>query len=352
MRRLALFLFLVFSSGCASRTGTDVPGPKTALPPSPLPPAAVEEVALPLEEGSLKVAVLGDTGTGGRGQYQTAAELVEYHKKFPFTIALMLGDNMYGADTPRDYVTKFEKPYKPLLNAGVKFYAALGNHDNPNQRFYKLFNMGGEKYYSFKPQQGVRFFALDSNYLDPVQLAWLEGELAASGSDWKICFFHHPLYSSGDRHGPALEKRQALEPIFVKHAVSVVLSGHEHFYERIKPQQGIYYFTSGGAAKLRAGKNVSELTAKGFDDDYHFVLMEIVGDELYFQTISRPGRTVDSGKITRPGAQAKAEEKAELPAVPSDTGPAAPAMRLRGVLSAKAAAALHERVKAIRANWR
>jgi hypothetical protein len=312
MRRLALFLFLVVSSGCAVfRSGTEAPGPKTALPASPLPPAAIEEVALPLAEGSLKVAVLGDTGTGGKSQYQTAAELAEYHKKFPFTIALMLGDNMYGADAPRDYVAKFEKPYKPLLDAGVKFYASLGNHDNPNQRFYKLFNMGGEKYYSFKPKEGVRFFALDSNYLDPAQLAWLEKELAASGSDWKICFFHHPLYSSGDKHGPALEKRQALEPIFIKHGVSVVFSGHEHFYERIKPQQGIHYFTTGGAAKLRPGNNVSELTAKGFDDDYHFMIMEIVGDELYFQTISRPGKTVDSGKITRPGAQAKAEGKAE-----------------------------------------
>ena len=297
MRRLALFLFLVVSSGCALfRSDTEAPGPKTALPPSPLPPASVEEVALPLKEGSLKVAVLGDTGTGGRSQYQTAAELVEYHKKFPFTIAIMLGDNMYGTDAARDYVAKFEKPYKPLLDAGVKFYASLGNHDNPNQRFYKLFNMGGEKYYSFKPQEGVRFFALDSNYLDPAQLAWLEGELAASGSDWKICFFHHPLYSSGDKHGPALEKRQALEPLFVKHGVSVVFSGHEHFYERIKPQQGIYYFTSGGAAKLRPGKNTSELTAKGFDDDYHFMLVEIAGDELYFQTISRPGRPWTPGR--------------------------------------------------------
>src|SRR5688572_30020723 len=128
MRRLALFLLLVVSSGCALfRTGTEAPGPQTALPPSPLPPTAVEEVALPYKEGSLKVAILGDTGTGSRGQYQTAAELAEYHKKFPFTIALMLGDNMYGTDNPRDYVAKFEKPYQPLLDAGVKFYAALGN---------------------------------------------------------------------------------------------------------------------------------------------------------------------------------------------------------------------------------
>src|SRR5687767_1467692 len=108
MRRLVFFLLLVVSSGCAVfRDGTEAPGPRTALPPSPLPPAAREELALPLKEGSLKVAVLGDTGTGTRSQYQTAAELAEYHQKFPFTIALMLGDNLYGTDAPRDYVAKF-----------------------------------------------------------------------------------------------------------------------------------------------------------------------------------------------------------------------------------------------------
>ena len=75
-----------------------------------------------------------------------------------------------------------------MLDAGVKFYAALGNHDNPNERFYKGFNMNGERFYTFKPKAGVRIFALDSNYMDPKQLEWLEKELAASGSDWKICF--------------------------------------------------------------------------------------------------------------------------------------------------------------------
>ena len=64
----------------------------------------------------------------------------------------MMGDNMYGGDSAKDYDKKFEAPYKPLLDAGVKFYAALGNHDDPNQRFYKPFNMNGERYYTFKPR--------------------------------------------------------------------------------------------------------------------------------------------------------------------------------------------------------
>lgn len=100
---------------------------------------------------------------------------------------------------------------------------------------------------------------LDSNYLDPDQTRWLEKELAASGSDWKIPFFHHPLYTSATR-GPVVELRTVLEPLFVKYGVDVVLTGHEHIYERTKPQKGIHYFVAGGSAKLRreiSGKLVS-----------------------------------------------------------------------------------------------
>ena len=214
----------------------------------------------------------------------------------------MMGDNIYGRDDPRDYRQKFEEPYRALLDAGVKFYAALGNHDDPKQRFYKNFNMGGERYYTFKaPHAGVRFFALDSNYMDKPQLEWLEKELQASGADWKICFFHHPLYSSGKKHGPSEELRTALEPVLVKHGVDLVLQGHEHFYERIEPQNGIHYFISGAAGQLRRSNiGSSGITAHGFDQDLHFMLVEISGDELYFQTVSRGGKTVDSGSFKRP----------------------------------------------------
>jgi predicted phosphodiesterase len=256
---------------------------------------------LPLKEGSARFAVIGDTGTGGSEQLEVAKQLAISHKRFPFEFAIMLGDNLYGSERPKDYEKKFERPYKPLLDAGVKFHAALGNHDDPNQRFYKPFNMEGERYYSFKaPKGSVRFFAIDSNYMDQKQLGWLEKELAASGSDWKMCFFHHPLYSSGGRHGSDLVLREQLEPLFLKHGVNVVFTGHEHFYERIKPQKGIAYFIAGSSAKLRRGDIVdSSLTAKGFDEGYTFMLIEIAGDELYFQTISDKGQTVDSGTIRR-----------------------------------------------------
>ena len=152
--------------------------------------AAALDITLPNQKDSLKFAVIGDSGTGAKAQYQVSQQLFGSHAKYQYEFVLMMGDNLYGGDKPKDYEKKFDVPYKALLDSGVKFYASLGNHDNPNERLYKSFNMGGERYYTFKPERtSARFFALDSNYVDDKQLQWLDKELAASGSDWKICFF-------------------------------------------------------------------------------------------------------------------------------------------------------------------
>ena len=264
----------------------------TALP--------AQELRLPLKDGSLKFAVIGDSGTGAPAQYKVAEQLIASRAKFPYEFVLMLGDNLYSGSGQKDYQKKFELPYKPLLDSGMKFYAALGNHDNTNEKLYKPFNMNGERFYTFRPKPGVRFFALDSNYMDKSQLDWLEKELAASGSDWKIAFFHHPLYSSGGTHGSDTKLREELEPLFLKYGVDAVFSGHEHFYERIKPQKGIYYFISGGAGKLRDGDvEKTNLTAKAFDSGYHFMLVELGKNVLNFQVISDQGKVVDSGPLPR-----------------------------------------------------
>ena len=227
--------------------------------------------------------------------------MVGLHGRFKYELVVLVGDNLYGSERPQDFQKKFELPYKALLDDGVKFYASLGNHDAREQRYYKLFNMDGKLYYTFSPKPNIRFFALESTYPVPEQIQWLENELKASSSDWKIVFFHHPLYSSGDRHGSDLRLRDVLEPLFVKYDVSVVLTGHDHFYERVKPQKGIAYFVVGSGGQLRAGNidRQTGITAAGFDTDLAFMAAEIAGDDMHFQTISRAGQTVDSGVLMR-----------------------------------------------------
>jgi 3',5'-cyclic AMP phosphodiesterase CpdA len=267
------------------------------------------EVVFPKRAGSVKCAVIGDSGRGDTPQLEVAAQMVAWREKFPFDLVLMLGDNIYDRHTAEDYLAKFERPYQPLLDAGVTFQAAIGNHDDPAQVRYGKFNMGGDRYYSFRRSDqplgrlaggGVRFFVLDSRTLDPEQLAWLKKGLEQTRSRWKIVYFHHPIYTSGRYQATARSLRTSLEPILVEGDADVVLSGHEHFYERIVPQHGILYFVSGAAGSLRPNDiRQTGLTARGFDTDYSFMLMEISGDELFFQAISRRGVTIDAGVIRK-----------------------------------------------------
>ena len=263
-------------------------------PPPPTQAAEVQSTKPP----SVRFAAIGDDGNASREQYEVAAQMMKSHATFPFDFVVMLGDNLYGGNSPNDYKKKFEQPYKPLLDAGIKFYASLGNHDNSNERFYEPFNMGGQRYYTFK-KENASFFVLDSNYMDPGQLAWLEQGLKSSDSLWKICYFHHPLYSDGKAHGPDPDLRARIEPLFMKYGVNLVLSGHEHFYERIQPQHGIYYFIEGSSGELRPHNiRPSSEMIKGFDTERAFLLIEIAGDKLTFRAISRTGDVVDSGDIS------------------------------------------------------
>jgi predicted phosphodiesterase len=260
---------------------------------------AGQATPLPNKPGSLKFAAIGDNGTGDTPQYDVARQMVTAHATFAFDLVIMLGDNMYGGQSPQDFVQKFEKPYAELLAAGVKFQASLGNHDRPENVSYKFYNMGGQRYYTYA-RNNVRFFVIDSTQVDPKQLEWLEGALRDAKEDWKIPYFHHPLYSDAARHGSSVDLRVLLEPLFTKYGVSVVFSGHDHVYERIKPQKGIYYFVSGSAGQLRRGNmRPDDETAAYFDQDQSFMLVEVAGDDMFFQVISRTGKTVDSGVIHR-----------------------------------------------------
>jgi hypothetical protein len=254
---------------------------------------------LPNRSGSLKFAAIGDNGTGDRAQYEMAQQMTKVHAAFPFDLVIMLGDNMYGGQTPSDYVRKFEQPYALLLAAGVKFQASIGNHDRPEQVSYKPYNMNGQRYYTYV-RGNVRFLALDSNLMDRKQVEWVDATLRDAREEWKICYFHHPLYSNAARHGSSVDLRVLLEPMFVKYGVNVVFSGHDHVYERLKPQKGIYYFVSGAAGQLRKGNmTLSDQTASSFDQDLSFMAVEVAGADMVFQAISRTGQVVDSGVIRR-----------------------------------------------------
>jgi 3',5'-cyclic AMP phosphodiesterase CpdA len=311
MRASHLLVASILSIGALAYVAGSPASPITAraaaMQQSAAAPAPIQ-VAPPREKDSVRFAIIGDTGTGTSSQYQVGEQLTRARQMFPFEFVIMLGDNIYGSERPQDFVNKFEKPYKALLDAKVPFYAALGNHDDPTQRYYKPFNMNGERFYTFI-KGSARFFVLDSNYMDQGQLKWLEEQLSRATDRWKIAYFHHPLYSSGEKHGSEIDLRTQVEPLFMKHGVDVVFAGHEHFYERIKPQNGIYYFIEGGSAKLRKGDIAKgPLTAAGFDTDFTYMLAELGKDAMQFQVLSRNGKPIDSGSLPLAEEPKKAAE--------------------------------------------
>jgi predicted phosphodiesterase len=258
-------------------------------------------------------AVIGDTGSGDEAQMAVARQMVKQREKTPFDFVIMLGDNIYEKGEEKYIKSHFEEPYKDLLAAGVTFYASLGNHDiirgTQFQTNYKDFNMGGRRYYNFTKGSSsagddaslLEFFALDSNLVTPEQLKWLDESLQASKAGWKIAFCHHSIYSSARMHPPYVKLRKQLEPLYVKHGVNVVFSGHSHCYERVKPQKGVHYFTEGasGEIKRRTLNRQSPFFAAGEDRINSFLIVRVNENEMKVEAIGADGSLIDSYTIKR-----------------------------------------------------
>ena len=251
-------------------------------------------------------AVMGDTGSGDEAQRAVAQQMVKQRRLKPFEFVIMLGDNIYEKGEKEKIGSHFEEPYKELLEAGVKFYASLGNHDIVKglefQTNYKNFNMGGRRYYNFGKGDGLlEFFALDTNELDSAQLGWLDQSLKASTARWKIAFCHHSIYSSAKMHSPYVKLREQLEPLYVKYGVNAVFAGHSHCYERVKPQKGVHYFTEGasGEIKKRTLDRKSPLMAAGEDMVNSFLIVQVTDNTMTVEAIAADGKLIDSYTIKR-----------------------------------------------------
>jgi len=253
----------------------------------------------------IKFIAIGDFGTGDDNQTEIAAQMLRDHKTSPLDFVIAVGDNIYPDGGGRHFEKKFARPYAGLIREGVKFHAVLGNHDvrdgRGDQCQYPLFNMNGQCHYTVKKGDGLaEFFMIDSTAFDMAQAGWLEGVLKESTAKWKIAVFHHPIYSSAEEHGSDLGLRRRIEPLLTRYGVNVVISGHDHTYERVKPQQGVQYFVTGAGGKVRPGDvNLgSPFRAMSYDRDNHYMQMVIEDQQINFQTIARSGAVIDRGAIT------------------------------------------------------
>ena len=249
---------------------------------------------------SLHFTALGDMGAGTPFQYDVAKAMVTEYDQDTFPIALMLGDLLYpDGNINRLGAEKFEAPYEPLISRGVRFRAALGNHDRLypfTNKLVKYWKMPAS-YYHFR-RGPVDFYAIDSNRFDTKQAAWLRESLDESTAPWKIVFGHHPVYSSG-AHGLNRSLEKKLVPILLCKSVDLYLSGHDHDYERFSPKGGVEYIVSGGGgAYLRNFKHIQEdslVRAK----KHHFLNAHATDTSLIVEAVDKKGDVFDTLSLTK-----------------------------------------------------
>jgi hypothetical protein len=301
------------------------------------------------QEREARLAFLGDSGTGKSDQRSVRDQMLRY----PMSMAFLLGDNIYDRGSKDQFDERYDTIYKPLMDRGTVFHSSLGNHDVSfcSTRSTTLERLpadadayrwdilrcdvkaqltrpsfgyvGGRRYYSVKigdgPSPLAEVFVLDSNTLrtsqsklpplqtDRAQVEWLEQALGASNARWKMVMFHHPIHSPSvplkyflfvpiqEGHSREVQLEQQIEPILKKHGVDVVLSGHNHFYARIVPQDGIRYFVSGGGGNtVYSFKPSPGYVAEGGAYN-HFLYVRITPERFEYYCIDKDGRSRDAG---------------------------------------------------------
>ena len=291
-------------------------------------------VLLPAFGQTLRFGVIGDSGSGDARQLAVAKQMEAVNRAHHWEFVLMLGDNIYDDGNPRDFDRKFKNVYRNLMNAGVKFHATLGNHDRLSPRGRRGMAEVEDEAFGFVGRQDeyvlaagskiegkalARFICLNSDAwmeelrvykkIEP-RLKRLRGWLETSDQyHWNFVFFHNPIYSFDfssvlgrftGRYGHGSEEslRRILESEF-RGKVDVVLSGHEHFYQKIKPQHGIHYFVSGGGSKIRRGVDRRHPQVEFAAEALHFMDFEVTPDQLTYAAISDQGKQIHSGVITK-----------------------------------------------------
>jgi 3',5'-cyclic AMP phosphodiesterase CpdA len=256
----------------------------------------------------LSFAAVGDNGSGGRQAMAVATRMAETYQQAPFGLVAHLGDISYYGNFEDRYDEVFAQPMAPLIDAGVGFELAIGNHDEDLRHTdegieeieAELRLLGTPSRYYSTTHGPADFFFLDSSVPgvfgpdSEKQWEWLDDTLAGSSSQWKIVALHHPLYSSG-RHGSNVAARERLEPILTRHRVDLVLAGHDHHYERTHPQDGVTYVVSGGGCKTTSVGH-SEFTARA-TSILQFLTVDIDGDRLEGRCIRVDGRIADQFEL-------------------------------------------------------
>lgn len=302
-------------------------------------PAAVERgLATPLMKpaplpGLLRFGVMGDGGSGNEDQMAVARKMREWHAENRWQHVVALGDNVYENGEPEYFDSKFVDVYRELLDDGVEIRSTLGNHDvrwrdgrdQVREEAFGFVDRQDQYEFAAGPELAdgkrlARFICLNSNrWLDAAddggtELLRLQDEVREQLREvdryrWNIVYLHHPIHSHVKRsfgikrgHGSSKELQTGLEPLLMEHGVDLVMAGHDHFYQKIKPVGGVHHLISGAAGKLRGGLKKGGAVEHGALE-LHFMDMSLDEDALRYQAIGADGSMIHRGRIDKRAAK-------------------------------------------------
>jgi len=272
-------------------------------------------------DGEIRIAVVGDSGVGNARQGRVA-QVIE---GFAADLFLHTGDLDYNNG---DLDKSVFGPYRDILpNTG--FYPSRGNHDN-GFVWSDVFispspNAGPGTFYSFD-WGDAHFVALDTNVsleAGDDQMSWLIADLEAAQQTprtWTILFFHEPVYTVGGHSDPPdlPPSRRLIPPVAARFGVDLVLSGHDHSYQRshpalndlvvdawhdptfVSPAGTIYVVTGGGGGFKHPGGGVQDAAfTRVFESAYHAVELVISSSRISVRALESQQTILDAFSITK-----------------------------------------------------
>ncbi len=267
-------------------------------------PAPFTTAAAP--DATVHFVAVGDVGTGGAAQLGIAKRMLAE----PFDFALVLGDLAYDSGSASQLDSKFFAIYRDFMRY-VPVYPSIGNHERRTRLgrpYFEAFVLPEpERYYSFD-WGPIHFVAIDTTLPNTTQLEWLEQDLSSTKQRWVIAYGHHPSYTNSLR-GPQKGVRRAFAKIFTEHHVDLVLTGHEHQYERFRIAGVNYIVSGGGGGQLTKFVGTKEALKQA--TVHHFLAFEVSPDELKMRAIDIAGNEIETLRLTKQGEATKVKVNGE-----------------------------------------
>jgi 3',5'-cyclic AMP phosphodiesterase CpdA len=253
------------------------------------------------------LAAAGDVGDSGSRITATGAAIAQLGRTDPYDALLLLGDNVYPSGDPAGLPETVFQPFAEVLDQGADLLAIVGNHDVKNGNAEpQMRALGMPNLWWSRTIGNVLVVGLNSNDPDnPQQLAFLKQTLAASDASWKLVALHHPPYSAGYQ-GSSEHVREVFAPIFAEYGVQLVLSGHDHDYQRSEIMDGVTYVVSGAAAGTRR-TGEADFTAVSFSW-HHFVDIAAFPDRLVVRAVNQDRRVADEVTLRPNPTRARGSE--------------------------------------------